>query len=138
MKNKSPVRDIYIVHESGLLLISHHFHNGDTQPDIISGFLIAMANFAERMMGESIEEIKLDQHMIVYRIIRPIFIALVTEPKMITKRKINMLIKAILTKFFDEYVGYLQEGILEPAMFSEFNTTLENVIKASFSLKLIN
>ena len=105
---------------------------------MISGFLMAMANFAERMMGESIQEIKLDCHLIVYRIIRPIFIALVTEPKLITKRKVNMVIKAILTKFFDDYVGYLQEGILEPAMFSEFNTTLENVIKASFSLKQIH
>jgi hypothetical protein len=135
--SKMPIRDIYLIHESGLVLVSRHYHNGDTQPDIIGGFFIAMANFVEQMMGESIQEIKLDQHMIVYKKNGPIFAALVTEPKNITKRQMTILIKSILSNFFDEYVVYLEEGLIEPSMFSDFGTSLDKIVNANYSLKKV-
>ncbi len=132
-----PIRDIYLIHESGLVLVSRHYHDGDIQPDIVGGFFIAMANFVEQMMGESIQEIKLDQHLIVYKKIGPIFAALVSEPKKITKRRLTILMKSIVTKFFDEYVVYLEEGIIEPSMFSDFATSLDKIVNASYPLKNI-
>ncbi len=104
---------------------------------MISGFLIAMANFAERIMGEAIQEIKLDQHLIIYKIIRPILVAIVTNPQRVTKRKLNMLMKVILTQFFEEYAGYLQEGLIEPSIFSEFEGSLDNMLKVCFAMKQI-
>ena len=130
-----PIRDIYIIHESGLVLVSRHYHDGDTQPDIIGGFFIAMTNFVEQMMGESIQEIKLDQHLIVYKKIGPILAALVTEPKNITKRRMTILIKSILSNFFDEYVVYLEEGLIEPSMFSGFGSSLDKIVNVNYSLK---
>ena len=88
-------------------------------------------------MGETIKEIKLDQHLIVYKKIGPIFVALVSEPKKITKRRLTILIKSILTKFFDEYVVYLEEGIIEPSMFSDFGTSLDSIINSNYPLKEI-
>jgi hypothetical protein len=132
-----PIRDIYIIHESGLVLVSRHYHDGDTQPDIIGGFFIAMANFVEQMMGESIQEIKLDQHLIVYKKIGPILAALVTEPKNITKRRMTILIKSILSNFFDEYVVYLEEGLIEPSMFSGFGSSLDKIVNVNYSLKKV-
>lgn len=136
--SKIPIRDIYLIHESGLVLVSRHYHDGDIQPDIVGGFFIAMANFVEQMMGESIQEIKLDQHLIVYKKIGPIFAALVSEPKKITKRRLTILIKSIVTKFFDEYVVYLEEGIIEPSMFSDFAISLDTIVNASYPLKNIH
>ncbi|MHA2318550.1 MAG: hypothetical protein ACXAC6_12440 [Candidatus Hodarchaeales archaeon] len=135
--SKMPIRDIYIIHESGLVLVSRHYHDGDTQPDIIGGFFIAMANFVEQMMGESIQEIKLDQHLIVYKKIGPILAALVTEPKNITKRRMTILIKSILSNFFDEYVVYLEEGLIEPSMFSGFGSSLDKIVNVNYSLKKV-
>ncbi len=135
--SKMPIRDIYLIHESGLVLVSRHYHDGDTQPDIIGGFFIAISNFVEQMMGESIQEIKLDRHLIVYKKIGPIFVALVGEPKKITKRKLTILIKSILTKFFDEYVVYLEEGLIEPSMFSDFGTSLDKLVNVNYPLKNI-
>ncbi|MCK4848903.1 MAG: hypothetical protein KAT16_07770 [Candidatus Heimdallarchaeota archaeon] len=135
--SKMPIRDIYLIHESGLVLVSRHYHDGDIQPDIVGGFFIAMANFVEQMMGESIQEIKLDQHLIVYKKIGPIFAALVSEPKKITKRRLTILMKSIVTKFFDEYVVYLEEGLIEPSMFFDFGNTLDKIVSANCSLKNI-
>ncbi len=104
---------------------------------MISGFLIAMANFAERIMGEAIQEIKLDQHLIIYKIIRPILVAIVTSPQGASKRKMNLLMKVILTQFFEEYAGYLQEGLIEPTMFSDFKKALDNMMKVYFTMKQI-
>ena len=133
--SKMPIRDIYVIHESGLVLVSRHYHDGEIHPDIIGGFFIAIANFVEQMMGESIQEIKLDQHLISYKKIGPIFTALVTEPKKITKRRLTILIKSILSNFFDEYVVYLEEGLIEPSMFAGFGPSLDKIIKANYSLK---
>ena len=135
--NKMPIRDIYLIHESGLVLVSRHYHDGDTQPDIIGGFFIAIANFVEQMMGESIQEIKLDQHSIVYKKNGPIFAALVSEPKKITKRRLTILIKSIITQFFNEYVVYLEEGIIEPSMFYDFGTSLDKIVNSNYPLKEI-
>jgi hypothetical protein len=134
---KLPIRDIYVIHESGLCLVSNHYYLDDSEPNMISGFLIAMANFAERIMGEAIQEIKLDQHLIAYKIIRPILVAIVTNTKGASKRKMNLLMKVILTQFFEEYAGYLQEGLIEPTMFSDFKEALDNMIKVYFSMKQI-
>lgn len=134
---KMPIRDIYLIHESGLVLISRHYHDRDTQPDIIGGFFIAIANFVEQMMGESIQEIKLAQHKIIYKKNGPIFAAIVSEPKKITKRRLTILMKTILTKFFNDYVVYLEEGIIEPSMFTDFGTSLDNIINTSYPLKRI-
>ena len=133
-----PIRDIYLIHESGLVLVSRHYHDYDTQPDIIGGFFIAIANFVEQMMGETIQEIKLDQHLIVYKKIGPIFAALVTEPRKITKRRLKILVKSIITEFFDEYVVYLEEGFIDPSMFSDFVNTLDKIVIANCSLKRIS
>ena len=103
---------------------------------MISGFLIAIADFAQQFMGESIQEIKLDQHVIAYKKNGPLFIALVSEPKRIAKRKINILMKKITKKFFEEYVTYLQEGLIEPGVFSEFKETLDNILKSFFEISV--
>jgi hypothetical protein len=130
-----PIRDIYIIHESGLVLISRHYHDINIHPDIIGGFFVAMSNFVEQMMGETIQEIKLDQHRIVYKKIGPILVALVTESKNITKRRMTIFIKSILSSFFDKYVVYLEEGVIEPSVFSGFGKTLDKIVKANYSLK---
>ena len=130
-----PIRDIYLIHESGLVLISRHYHDGDTQPDIIGGFFIAISNFAEQMMGESIQEIKLAQHKIVYKKNGSIFAAIVSEPKDISKRRLTVLIKTVLKKFFNEYVVYLEEGIIEPSLFSDFGTSLDKIVNTNYTLK---
>ena len=133
--NNIPIRDIYLIHESGLVLVSRHYHDGDTHTDIIGGFFIAIANFVEQMLGESIQEIKLDHHIISYKKSGSIFIALVTEPKKITKRKLTILIKSILSKFFDDYIVYLEEGIIEPSMFSDFGSSLDTLINVNYPFK---
>jgi len=132
-----PIRDIYVIHESGLCLVSSHYYSGNSEPNMISGFLIAMANFAERIMGEAIQEIVFDQHQIIYKIIRPILVAIVITPQRATKRKLNLLMKVILTQFFEEYAGYLQEGLIEPSIFSDFTNSLDNILKAYFTMKQI-
>ncbi|MHA1993042.1 MAG: hypothetical protein ACW97Z_00710 [Candidatus Hodarchaeales archaeon] len=118
-------------------MVSNHYYSGESEPNMISGFLIAMANFAERIMGEAIQEIVLDQHLIIYKIIRPILVAIVITPQRATKRKLNLLMKVILTQFFEEYAGYLQEGLIEPSIFSEFRTSLDNILKVYFTMKQI-
>ena len=136
--NKTPIRDIYLIHESGLVLVSRHYHDGEMQPDIIGGFFIAISNFLEQMIGESIQEIKLDQHIIVYKKIGPIFAAIVTESRKITKRRMTILIKTILSSFFEDYLIYIEEGLIEPSMFSEFGTSLDGIVHANYSLKKIS
>jgi hypothetical protein len=49
----------------------------------------------------------------------------------------SILIKSIITKFFEEYVVYLEEGFIEPSMFSDFGSSLDKIVNANYSLKNI-
>jgi hypothetical protein len=102
---------------------------------MISGFLIAISDFVQQVMRESIQEIKLEKHVVTYQKNGPIFIALVSEPKRLTKRKKDLLMKQISSKFFEEYVTYFQEGFIEPGVFSDFEQELNNIVIHFFASK---
>jgi hypothetical protein len=133
-QRKYSIRDIYIIHDSGLCLVSSHLSKGDPRSEMISGFLIAIADFAQQILGESIQEVKLDQHLITYKKNGPLFIAIVSELKGITKKKMDNLVDRIISLFLEDYVVYLQEGIIEPRVFSGFKETLDEIRKAPFAI----
>jgi hypothetical protein len=101
---------------------------------MISGFLIAIADFAQQILGESIQEVRLDQHLITYKKNGPLFVAIVSEVKGITRRKMNTLVDRIISLFLEDYVVYLQEGIIEPRVFSGFKETLDKILKSPFAI----
>ena len=133
-QRKNSIRDIYIIHDSGLCLVSSHYNKRDPRSEMISGFLIAIADFAQQILGESIQEVKLDQHLITYKKNGPLFIAIVSEVKGMTRRKIDNLFDRIISLFLEEYIVYLQEGIIEPKVFSGFKGTLDKILKAPFAI----
>ena len=133
-QRKYSIRDIYIIHESGLCLVSSHNTKGDSSSELISGFLIAIIDFAQQILGESIQEVKLDQHLITYKKNGPLFIAIVSEVKGITRKKMDILFDKIISLFLEDYVVYLQEGFIELKLFSGFQGTLDKIHKEPFAI----
>ncbi|MHA1226867.1 MAG: hypothetical protein ACTSPV_09015 [Candidatus Hodarchaeales archaeon] len=131
------IKDVYLIHESGLCLVSNSFSRDPINKDIISGFLLAILNFSQKILEDSLQEIKMEKNTIIYDIEGPILLALVFTGRKPTKRNLNRVIKQIFVSFFDEYAGYLEEEIIEPTLFTPFADKINLILHKNKLVKTI-
>ena len=62
------IRQIFIITNAGLLAYSRNFVAEDVDADLISGFLTAMASFAQEIKGGSMEKMEFGEFQFIYSI----------------------------------------------------------------------
>lgn len=125
------IRSVFIIHESGLCLLSRSYSEDSQNIDLFSGFLVAVASFAKNMIGEKINEIRMEQHVIFYESRKSIVIALVISEKRLSKRKLSTIMRRLYNNFVEQYSDYLEHNIIEPEIFRNFASTIDNILQTS-------
>ena len=130
------IRNVFIIHESGLCLLSRSYGDESGNIDLFSGFLVAVSSFAKNMIGEKINEIRMERHAIFYESRRTIVLALVTSEKKISKRKISTIMRRLYNNFVEQYYEYLEHELIEPRIFRGFSVTIDNILLTSGVISL--
>ncbi|UCG03909.1 MAG: hypothetical protein JSW11_07965 [Candidatus Heimdallarchaeota archaeon] len=130
------IRSIFIIHESGLCLLSRSYGDESQNIDLYSGFLVAVSSFAKNMIGEKINEIRMEHHIIFYESKKEIVLALVTSGKNISKRKISTIMRRIYFNFVDHYHEFLEQELIEPNIYRDFSIIIDNILETSGLMKL--
>ncbi len=52
------IRSVFIIHDSGLCLLSRSYDDNSKNIDLFSGLLVAISSFARNLIGEKINEIR--------------------------------------------------------------------------------
>jgi hypothetical protein len=130
------IRSVFIIHESGLCLLSRSYSDDSQDIDLFSGFLVAVSSFAKNMIGEKINEIRMEHHTIFYEFRKMIVLALVTSEKKISKRKISTIMRRIQNNFIDQYHNFFEQDFIEPHLFRDFSTTIDSILHTSGVMRL--
>jgi len=125
------IRSVFIIHESGLCLFSRSYSDNPQNIDLFSGFLVAVSSFAKNMIGEKLNEIRMEHHIIFYESRKTIVLALVTSQKKISKRKITIIMRRIYNNFLEQYNEHLEHNIIEPEIFRDFSSTIDDILQTS-------
>ncbi|MFX0123899.1 MAG: hypothetical protein ACFFAE_09695 [Candidatus Hodarchaeota archaeon] len=129
------IRSVFIIHESGLCLLSRSYSDDSQNIDLFSGFLVAVSSFAKNMIGEKINEIRMEHHTIFYESKKAIVLALVTSEKKIAKRKISLIMRRIYNNFVEQYNEFLELDLIEPTIFRDFSFTIDSILDTSGVIK---
>ncbi|MFW9906086.1 MAG: hypothetical protein ACFFFH_17315, partial [Candidatus Thorarchaeota archaeon] len=125
-----------IIHESGLCLVSRSYGDESQNIDLFSGFLVAFSSFAKNMIGEKINEIRMERLTIFYESKRSIVLALVTSENEISRRKISKIMRRIHNNFIEQYHDFLEQDFVEPNLFRDFSTTIDSILQTSRVIRL--
>ena len=124
MERPKSIQEIYIIHESGICLVAKTCHEKAQEVELLSGFLVAISDFARSMLFQEVQEIKMENMKIIYDMKESIMIALVISDLRISKRKFTHLMEKIRTSFITNYEKHLKEGIIDPSVCKGFDKTL--------------
>lgn len=122
------INNVFIMHESGLCLFSRTYGRNLLETDLLSGMLIAISSFARELMGEDVNEIRLDCHRIIYKSRRPLIISVITPDTRLSKRKLTMVMKKISQAFFQQFQEHLSQEIIEPQLYTGFTKILDEIL----------
>jgi len=106
--------------------------------DLLSGFLVAISDFARSMLLQEVQEIKMENVKIIYDMKDSIMIALVISDLRVSKRKFTHLMQRIRVSFLKQYSKHLKEGIIDPSVCRGFDKTLNVWFDGILEEKLIN
>ena len=81
--------------------------------------------------GEKINEIRMERHIIYYESRKNLVLALVTSEEKLAKRKISTIMRRIYNNFVEQYYDYLEHNIIEPEIFRDFSSTIDNILQTS-------
>ncbi len=132
------VSNIFIIHESGLCLFSRDYEQNTQKVDLISGLLSAFSSFARVLIGEDVNEIRLEQHRILYEVTDTLILALITPEIRISKKKLSSAMKKIIHSFLHQYHDYLKEELFEPQLFRDFTSTVDQILTTRGVIKKTN
>ncbi|MHA2245031.1 MAG: hypothetical protein ACXADY_08685 [Candidatus Hodarchaeales archaeon] len=126
------IRSVFLIHESGLCLLSRSYDEDSKRNiDLFSGLLVAISSFARNLIGEEINEIRMEHHNIFYESRKTLVLALVTSEKKIAKRKLSTIMRRIYSNFIQQYQEYLKQEIIEPQIFEAFADTIDRILQTS-------
>lgn len=125
------IRSVFIIHDSGLCLLSRSYDDKAKNLDLFSGLLVAISSFAKNLIGEKINEIRMEHRNIFYESKKMIIVAIVTSEKKISKRKISTIMRRIHNNFARDYHEYLKQEIIEPQIYGDFSRTIDDILQTS-------
>ena len=129
------IRNVFIIHESGICLMSRTYRGGTQNVDLLSPYLVGISQFAKHLLGDDIREITLEKHTIIYDLQETVMLAIVTTGKRTAKRKLNMILNKLYSAFVEQYGEYLQQEIIEPEIFGNFTETVDQIMQVSGVVK---
>jgi hypothetical protein len=127
---------IFIIHESGICLVSRSYNRKNKDKDLIGGFLLAVSCFARKMIGEDINEIKMEHTTIIYNLKESILLAVVFSGRRIAKRKLTNVLNKIQSAFHLQYKDHLLQNIIEPDVFRTFGKVIDDILKSARLLEI--
>jgi hypothetical protein len=122
---------IFIIHDSGICLVSRSYSQKKADQDLIGGFLLAVSCFAKQMIGEDIHEIRMEHTHIIYNLKDSILLAMVLSDRRIAKRKITKILNRIQKAFHIQYEEYLIQNIIEPDVFKSFKAVIDDILNSA-------
>ncbi|MFX0181527.1 MAG: hypothetical protein ACFE95_00495 [Candidatus Hodarchaeota archaeon] len=122
---------IFVIHDSGICLVSCSYSQKRRDQDLIGGFLLAVSCFAKQMIGEDIHEIRMENTHIIYNLRNSILLAIVLSGRKISKRRITKILNRIQKAFHIQYGEYLMQNIIEPDVFKSFNAVVDDILKSA-------
>lgn len=121
------IQGTYIIHESGICLLSPYYHRKLTDIELLSEILIVLTQFSKNMIGDDLSETTLGKHNINYYTKDTITLAVFTSGKRITKQKLTSLMKKIFRTTFNKYQEPLEHKIIKPFVFQSFDRFIDNI-----------
>lgn len=121
------VNCIFIIHESGLCLVSRDYTGNSAKVNLFSGLLSAISSFSRVMIGEDVNEIRMEHHRILYDTYDTILVALITSDSRLSKRKLTYSMRKIAQAFLEIYKEHLEREILEPQLYEGFSATIDEI-----------
>ena len=125
------VNNVYIMHESGLCLFSCPYKDDSPEVDLFSGLLTAFSNFSQVLIGEPIHEIRMERHRILFEARETIITVLITPNIRLSKRKLTYCLRKICIAFLERYQEYLFNEMLEPQLYSDFGSLIDEILGTS-------
>lgn len=117
--------------EAGICIFEQNFKPMPTEinADLVSGFFIALINFAQEMAGQSIEFLQLKTLRIYFSPIQSFVFALAVSPSPETNDKIYSMIGKIQNRFETRFQTILEKGYFgQTSLFDSFATDVEAVV----------
>ena len=121
-------RDTYIIHKSGICLLSPYLHRKSTDIELLNEILAALAQFTKHMICEEITEVKLGKHNINYYTKDEITLAIVTSSIRRSKHEQTSLTKKLSKFTTDRFQEYLNQKIIQPVFFQSFDYLIHKII----------
>ncbi|MFW9854735.1 MAG: hypothetical protein ACFFFG_06725 [Candidatus Thorarchaeota archaeon] len=123
------IQNILLIHETGFGLVSRSYGDDSKDLDLFGGLLAAISSFAENLMGDAINEIRMDHHNIFYESEQGVVLAIITPKRTISRRKISAIMRKIHSNFLERYSEYLRQDFLEPKNFEEFSFEIDSILR---------
>lgn len=87
------------------------------------------------MIGEDVNEIRMEHHRILYNTCETILVALITSDSRLSKRKLTYSMRKIAQTFLAKYTVHLEQEILEPRFYEGFANTIDEIVLTSGIVK---
>jgi hypothetical protein len=87
------------------------------------------------MIGEDVNEIRMEHHRILYDTRETILVALITSDSRLSKRKLTYSMRKIGQTFLARYTAHLEQKILEPQIYEGFSTAIDEIVLTSGIVK---
>ncbi|MFW9779485.1 MAG: hypothetical protein ACFFE8_11575 [Candidatus Heimdallarchaeota archaeon] len=123
------IQNILLIHETGFGLVSRSYGDDAKDLDLFGGLLTAISCFAENLIGDAINEIRMDHHNIFYESEQGVVLAVITPKRTISRRKIATIMRKIHSNFLDRYSEYLRQDFLEPKIFEGFSLEIDSILQ---------
>ncbi|UCE14344.1 MAG: hypothetical protein JSV04_04000 [Candidatus Heimdallarchaeota archaeon] len=131
------INSVFIIHDSGLCLLSRAYDaDSEYKVDLLSGFLAAVSSFAKNMIGEEVQEIRMQNDTIIYESKGIITLAIVKSGRKITKKKMTSILNRIHSVFIEQYQEHLKQEIIEPSIFDSFRVTIDEILSKARVIKM--
>jgi hypothetical protein len=129
------IQSVLLIHESGFGLLSRTYGENPRDMDLFSGLFTAISCFAKSLIGDTINEIRMDNHNIFYEAAGGVVLAIITPKRTISRRKMSAVMRKIHTSFLDTYSEYLMRNILDPQIFADFSMEIDSILKKNTIMK---
>lgn len=114
--------------KSAVCIFDKKFTDSDIDPDLISGFLVAINSFGQEISNRSIQSIKFEDYQIAVEVSEFYYLALAYRDGMPAKTT-KKLLSDIGDKFDEQFCTHLECFSGNVDVFAEFDDPLEKIVQ---------
>lgn len=114
--------------QSAVCIFDKQFTDSNIDPDLISGFLVAINSFGQEISNRSIQSINFEDYQIAVEVAEHYYLALAYRDGF-PARSLKKLISDIGHKFESRFADHLDTFCGNIDVFESFDTSLEEIVK---------